>query len=348
MSVTWVPVTTAALAGAGKAEIDSPVTGARVRVHRDALAALLAGRPVPAEFLAGLRQRGLLTDSEGTSDCHGQFPAAVELCRWQERGWGLSLSYYLWSRRSRFLEDGPDGARIRTAVLTGMEAQEKCPAPVTAPADEWVDIAAHSAREASRMPSLGETLTRRKSLFRPSGGTLTRADLALLLENGTVRFRRARRVADGNGPVGRLLVSFGSAIDIYVIVYRSPNVANGIYLLDPLSDRLLLARNGDFLGGAREALLAHPDPQRAAATIVLVGDFPRYQWRYRHERALRNLWIDAGRIMQDVLLSATALDMQTGITPAVSDSRFASLLGLASRDCQVLHTLTISGRHEKG
>jgi SagB-type dehydrogenase family enzyme len=345
MSTMWVPVTTAASAGTDKAEIDSPVTGARVRVHRDALASLLAGRPVPAEFLAELRQCGLLMGGEDADEHQGQFPAATDLSRWQERGWGLSLSYYLWSRRSHFLDNGPDSVRIRTAALTDMEAQEKCPTPVAASSGDWVDIAVCS--EANRMRSLGETLVQRKSLFKPSGGTLRRADLALLLEKGTVRFRDSRRITDGNGPIGRLLVSFGSAIDIYVIVYRSPDMANGIYLLNPISDQLFLTREGDFLGEAREALLAHPDPQLAAATIVLVGDFPRYQWRYRHERALRNLWIDAGRIMQDILLSATALDMETGITPAVADSRFAPLLELTAGDCQVLHTLTVSGRHER-
>lgn len=189
---------------------------------------------------------------------------------------------------------------------------------------------------------VGAALLRRRSVLRPRGAELSPDDLAQLFAHGLERFLVSRQVADDPNEVTDLLVSFGSAIDVYVLIYRCLGLPEGIYAVDPRAMSLNAIRLDSIRDQARDALLAHPDPVDASATIVLTADFPRYRWRYRHERALRTLWVEAGRMMQELLVAASALDLSTGITPAVSDSLFLQLLGRAS-DCQVLHTMTVAG-----
>jgi nitroreductase len=59
-------------------------------------------------------------------------------------------------------------------------------------------------------------------------------------------------------------------------------------------------------------------------------DVSQYQWRYRHERALRNLYIESGNLFQRVLVVATALRLSGLPTPAFSDETVAALLNLNS------------------
>lgn len=336
----WAPVTTATPLGSEAVELDSPAAGARVRLDRDALACAIAGHDVPAPLVSGLESRGLLCrDGAATS-----LPSE-DLRTWQERGWGRSLSYYLWSRRRHFVDDGAEGQTRRAAALARMVEEEPCPEP-SPPPDRETPLPALNGRE---LPSLGEALLRRRSVFRPRGGQLTAEALSILLRQGTRRAAEAREESmAADREITRLLTSYGSAHDVYVLVYGCVDVDSGAYAFTLPGQRLYQVRGGDVRAEARSALLAHPTIDDAAATVVLVGDFSRYQWRYRHERALRNLWVDTGRIMQELLLTATTLGMSTGLTPAVSDSGFCRLLGLDGRDVQTLHTLTVSGPSRLG
>ncbi|GHE78089.1 hypothetical protein GCM10018785_52880 [Streptomyces longispororuber] len=87
-------------------------------------------------------------------------------------------------------------------------------------------------------------------------------------------------------------------------------------------------------------LVGQPAPLSAAATVLLVADFERYQWRYRHERALRHLWLDAAHAMGYLLLSATALEKSTHISPAARDSAANACLGLSDARHQVMYCLS--------
>ncbi|MPZ67116.1 MAG: hypothetical protein GEU83_16960 [Pseudonocardiaceae bacterium] len=343
MSEHWAPVTTATPGREAHVEVDSPCAPARVRLHRDALARLVAGRPVPATLTEALHIRGLRRDDVG-ADSRDPVEAG-DLAQWQDKGWGLSLSYYLWSRRTAFFDDGHDSEPKRAEALQRMLDRADVPTP-----DLPRRQPALSLSDAGPVGELdvGNALRKRKSVLKPRGEDLARSDLARLLRDGTRRFVGSRRLAENPTALTDLLVSYGSAIDIYVLVYRSPDLKSGVYVLDPQQRALTPMELGDVAEGGREALLAHPDPIDAAATIALVADFGRYQWRYRHERAMRNLWIEAGRILQELLISAASLGMQTGITPAVSDSAFLRLLALEATDSQVLHTMTISGRPAPG
>lgn len=162
-----------------------------------------------------------------------------------------------------------------------------------------------------------------------------------VLHYGTSKIRECRRHSSNEDPHS-LLISVGAAFDIYVLVYSVEGLTPGAYLYELEWDALSPKRSGDLRESARAALAGQPDPTNAAATVLLVADFDRYQWRYRHERALRNLYLECGRLMQPLILVATALGLQTGITPAIRDQLVGALVALDLGNWQALHSLTIS------
>lgn len=175
--------------------------------------------------------------------------------------------------------------------------------------------------------------------FKPN--TLGPETLSTLLYHGTRKIRECRRLSSGVDTES-LLISVGSALDVYVLVYSVLDIRPGAYLYEMEPGSLSLKRSGDIRESIVGALAGQPDPTNAAATVLLVADFDRYQWRYRHERALRNLYVECGRLMQPLILMATALGLQTGITPAIRDHLVGAVLAREPGNWQALHTLTVS------
>ncbi|MGH8350011.1 MAG: SagB/ThcOx family dehydrogenase [Pseudomonas sp.] len=165
--------------------------------------------------------------------------------------------------------------------------------------------------------------------------------LATLLHHGTSKIRECRRCSSSGDPHS-LLISVGAAFDVYVLAYSVQGLASGVYLYEPERRSLSLKAVENLRESARAALAGQPDPTNAAVTILLVADFDRYQWRYRHERALRNLYLECGRLMQPLILVATSLGLRTGITPAIRDRLVGALLARDHGNWQALHSLTIS------
>jgi SagB-type dehydrogenase family enzyme len=177
--------------------------------------------------------------------------------------------------------------------------------------------------------------------FRPN--KLDQDVLATLLYHGTSKIRECRRLSSGGDPRS-LLISVGAAFDVYVVVFTVEGLNPGAYRYELEPPALSPKKLGDLQEETRTALAGQPDPTNAAATILLVADFDRYQWRYRHERALRNLYLESGRLMQPLILTATGLGLHTGITPAIRDELIPPLLALDNGNWQALHTLTIGRR----
>jgi SagB-type dehydrogenase family enzyme len=152
-----------------------------------------------------------------------------------------------------------------------------------------------------------------------------------------VRARRSLPIKDELDYLGR----YGVAFDIFVVVYPIEGLDPGVYFYG-LEDHVLDQRSdGDYREAMVEILCGMKSPETASWTIVLTVDFPRYQWRYRHERALRHLYMASGRIAQRVLLVAQAYGLGTLTTPATMDRACCALLALDCEREAPIYTLTM-------
>lgn len=316
--------------GSNWLELSCPVAGERALVERDALAAMLLGTPHRATRT--LKEIGFVVATGGVN-C--EFDDRIQ--RWRDRGWGTALDWYLWSRSPNFRDDGPDAEVQRIAVLEEYLEAEPCPSPPTAD-----DDAMHLTDTDTR-GTLGEALLRRRSRGSFSGQPLRMDALAELLVVGMDRVRRQRPLASDHDDAASLLRSHGCAFDLHVMAYDVLGLAQGHYFYEPERQLLDLEAAGDFRDDVSQGFGAQPDQRGAAACLMLVADFDRYSWRYRHERALRNLYIDAGRVLGRLVLVAAALKLEIGVTPLLHDTEMRDLLALDDQRQAVLHTLTVAG-----
>ncbi|GII75865.1 hypothetical protein Sru01_08470 [Sphaerisporangium rufum] len=312
----------------------SPFAGSAALMGRHALVSLAAGAGDPSG-LAVLRDCGLLRAGAIDED------TGRGLAHWHSRGWSHALNTYLWSRRASFHDDGEAyRERQREALDTFLREDGPPPRPRRAATRP---LALAEPAPLPRTP-VGEVLRKRvtsRTLHRRPFGDQRLSDL---LGHGLARASR-NRDPDPADPQ-RFLFSYGAAFDYYVGVYDVAGVEPGIHLYDPfthaLDDLGTVRGEAETRAACKELFIGQRQVDTAAATVFVVADFPRYQWRYRHERGLRNLYFDSARVAQALILVATACGLQTWLTPAVRDSLGERLLRLTPVDQQVLTTVTVA------
>ncbi|HJD61660.1 MAG TPA: hypothetical protein LFV90_05930 [Rickettsia endosymbiont of Columbicola hoogstraali] len=82
-------------------------------------------------------------------------------------------------------------------------------------------------------------------------------------------------------------------------------------------------------------------PKSANLTILFIGDLIQYAWRYRHEKSLMTLYIQAGQICHDVIIAGLSLKLQSLCTPATKDTILNEYLKLNKYLFTPIYTLTL-------
>ncbi|WP_136685859.1 SagB/ThcOx family dehydrogenase [Falsirhodobacter xinxiangensis] len=320
----------------GEVQISDASEQKRYRMRKqDLLDALFSDKGLGKKQLEALTALDLIgpTAESKTASATGS------LNHWKERNWALALSYYHWSIRDTFLDEGENYEDLRCNALKQMLVDKELPLPELVDASENSFIGAPAPIPPKC--NVGDVLASRKTtLSMTSNGELTSEILHGLLANGFSVSRRYH-VPDVEEHIHNILHGVGFAFDPYIAIFDVPGLEAGIYFYSISQDRLRLNRSGLFRQEICKGLIGHEQALTAACTILLTADFRRFQWRYRHERALRNLYFDVGRMAQYLLVIATAYGVKTHITPATVDDYLADILGLDRDAQQVFHTVTL-------
>lgn len=261
---------------------------------------------------------------------------AAHAAHWWQRGWHPSLDYYLWSRQYNYRDEQDTSGEKRKEVLrTYLESWE--PPERVKPLGE--EHALPKPPQPPKGVSLGELLMNRRTIRSYVKQMVADSMLSSILWTGLEEARSARRLPKDD-PLN-YLKSYGVAFDFYLVLYSVEGLPPGVYFYDVSRHLVVEMKKGDY----REKMVHHlselKGPTTAAWTIILTADFVQYQWRYRHERALRHMYVESGRIAQRLLMMAMGYGLGTLPTPAVRDKDIAALLGLNERRQAPIYTLTM-------
>lgn len=341
---SWSPLVKlrpAPIENEGQIDVVDPVTGERLRIDSDLLVEFIASEDANASetrvesLRRSLEDHGLLSVDSSES---GSQPLSSEAIHWWHRGWGASLEYYLWSLRASFADRNDDmEASIRRTSVSNYLTSDGPPPDRIRPVGDVT-------RLTNRWPTpllaeASEILLSRRTTRVFDSSALTLPVLSYVLWEGANDVRSSRRSFDPSKPE-TYLMSFGVAFDLFVVVYSVNDLGPGIYYYDTDEHGLVSVRPGVFRGTMRDMLFGQPAPSTASFSIFICADFPQYCWRYRHERALRHLYMDTGRLGSDLILAAQAQGLASFETPAVRDGLAAELLRLDRVRQAPLYTIT--------
>jgi len=116
--------------------------------------------------------------------------------------------------------------------------------------------------------------------------------------------------------------------EAYLIAFEIEDLEKGVYHYGVKNHDLTLIEQGDFRRKLIDILYQQYFCENISFGIFITARFDKAWWKYKHSRAYRNVLMDVGHVSQTLQLCATALDYQTWISGAFSDTEVNSLLKL--------------------
>lgn len=115
--------------------------------------------------------------------------------------------------------------------------------------------------------------------------------------------------------------------EAYVHANRVGGLSRGFYHYSGAEHSLARIEGADANVRGSDLLAGQPWGDTAAATIYLVANFPRMNWKYLDPVAYLTTYTEAGHIGQNMLLAATALQLASVPTAAISQSALEQRIG---------------------
>jgi SagB-type dehydrogenase family enzyme len=256
---------------------------------------------------------------------------------WQDRRWHPSDHYYLASRHDGEAREADADMSLRLSMIDLFLLADGPPPEEHRPDGPVVPL--------GTPPPLGEQQLSRLLVTRRTGRSYVRrapslGSLSGLLWYGLAEVRAGRHEGGRLDPAA-YLDCYGAAWDFYLCVYKVDGVEPGVYRYDLRDHALVGVRPGDHRDAMIDVLQGMHSPATAAWTLGMVADFPRYQWRYRHEHGLRRLYLEAGVLGQQLIVLAMSYGLSTLVTPAQKDRAYLALHGLPEDRFAPVYTLTM-------
>jgi len=175
--------------------------------------------------------------------------------------------------------------------------------------------------------SLAEALRARRSIRRYAGRPIDLARLLRLLEAG-------QAITDGDGRRATPSAHGLYPLALFVAAGSVDGLATGLHRYDPGANALARLATGDLRAGLRAAALEdQPWLAEAPAAIVVAADMARAREVFAAQpppgrRGARYVYLEAGALVQNVCLQATALGLATVFVGGFDDAKMAATLGL--------------------
>jgi SagB-type dehydrogenase family enzyme len=254
---------------------------------------------------------------------------------------------------------GPGGVRLDDPAETFHEASRVYPsiAPgrlssvlALARSPELQQTVVRSARTHAHRPAvelprtrplrarLGTLLAARTSRLAVERRPLQLHDVAAVLASS---YAARSRSLDG---VRRPVPSAGALypLELYVLALAVERIEPAVLHYDPFAHRLSMLMSLQ----PEEVAAALVDPQlvdRASALVVVTGMFWRSRFKYG-SRGYRFVLLEAGHVVQNAILAATALKLPTLPVGGFFDRRLDALVGADGLDEASIYTLLLGGR----
>lgn len=314
--------------------VTNPLNQKKAEIDKWSLASLILSKELPSPSNELINNSNLFISEKEYSDKFSEF-----IDHWAKRNWLHSFHYYMWSRINHLKDEGENYEQKQEEVLTKYLKKEGMPQPIKNAANPLAILG-----EGTKVPwkSTAEILKKRKSVRSGPTRRLSLNEVSAVLYHGS-KSLRDNRVGNLSENILNAVDSFGTAYDILFCVYNLEGIESGIYFYDPSSTAIELTKKADEKH-LRDSMYKIQTEQivakYAAYSIILVANFERYQWRYRHEAALQHIFINAGQILHPFILFATAFGHFTHISPAINDNVINYMMGFEDSEKQAIYIMS--------
>ncbi|MFJ4863999.1 MULTISPECIES: SagB/ThcOx family dehydrogenase [unclassified Streptomyces] len=262
-------------------------------------------------------------------DAAREFPSMAAVQHWIDRGWLDALVFHLRCGAVAFDDDGVDDVEQEQNRLLSTIVEAGVP-------DLWKAypgtdcVALPEAQDRAELPPLETVLLRRRSNRPWRRERISLTDVATILRLAGEELTTIRRKVEGvlHEQPSALLHSAFTALEIYVVAHAVDGLEPGLYHYAPDRQVLESVRPGEMRDEMQRMCVGQQRAGSGAASFIVTGMWERYMYRYRYPHAYRTLLVNSAELAQKLILLATAVELNTFVTPAFDDAYADELLGL--------------------
>lgn len=159
-------------------------------------------------------------------------------------------------------------------------------------------------------------------------------------------YRKFQDCPLSQGVLSRLLKElkeelFSGIWKYYIVIFNIEGIEPGIYRYCPKRHGLLLTRLGLFRKEIVQLLCGMAASSTAAFLIILAVDLKIAMKNFPYDRALREIYIDSGRLAQKLLIKGMQNLIGGLPSPAMQDTQLCSFLEINPTDCIPIYNVTM-------
>lgn len=139
---------------------------------------------------------------------------------------------------------------------------------------------------------------------------------------------------------------FSDIWNYYVVAFNIKEIPPGIYRYCPNKYGLYLVKQGLFRNQTMKLLCGMVASLTASFLIILSIDLEEAMKRFPYSRALREIYIDSGRLAQKLLLKGMQHYVGGLPSPAMNDSQMCSFLDIDPSKCIPIYTIAMGSISE--
>jgi len=260
-------------------------------------------------------------------------PTASEMA-WLRWGWRDALDFHLSTRDVVFESGDRDGMNKQYQALMNWEQQAKSGQDEASPGPykEYINsksIGLLSSRDLIDSITFGETIYKRRTTRgfdqrQISFKAISELFLHACGETGHLNVDGAGKQLLKTSPSG----GARHPVESYAAIFNVEGITPGLYHYNVRSHCLELIREN--VDSKRVWELAHRQGglDNISMSVFFTARWKRHIWKYRYSRSYRMVMFDVAHIVQTFILTATATDLRTFLTPALADNATRVFLGI--------------------
>ncbi len=127
----------------------------------------------------------------------------------------------------------------------------------------------------------------------------------------------------------------------YIVIFNIEGIQPGIYRYCSIQHGLYLIKQGLFRTEAVDLLCGMAASYTASFLVILAIDLEEAMRKFPYNRALREIYIDSGRLAQKILLKGMQNSIGGLPSPAMKDSQMCVFLEIDPSKCIPIYSITM-------
>jgi SagB-type dehydrogenase family enzyme len=129
--------------------------------------------------------------------------------------------------------------------------------------------------------------------------------------------------------------------EYYIVIFNIEGISPGVYRYCSTKHGLYLIKKGLFRNEVVKLLCGMAASSTASFLMILAIDLEKAMKNYPYNRALREIYIDSGRLAQKLLLKGMQHSVGGLPSPAMKDTQMCSFLDIDPNKCIPIYTITM-------